>query len=489
VLDFPSFVARPVEAGLHFLHILMARAKTSEQLRARSKTAMIDDLVRGAGELQDFLARVEDLAREGFPYLDAARARTELQLRECIRRIFGEKSSEFQEHRHDRLLMGSPEEKRESIGLIKTLIAKLEQKKLDLQGGPPPQQIPPPGPSPSAPKVPQMTVVPASISTVQMTMAQTVPVNPPPVAMAVAMTTNLDLAAPVAVTNPNPAPLAPPPDSVQEPETPKPSVIPPAPPVSSSVPGAAAMVPIPPKPAVRVDPEPQQQQPPQAERQSALTDSSNVTKPSQPTHQELTPAMHPIVSTGPQRQTPEDCSVSPHVLPHPSKPIGPTTHQEPAPESLRTGSDSVELVRELCRRFHSVARQLRLRGEYRPTLSVEDELDVQDLLHALLRIQFDDIGTEEWTPSYADGASRTTFLLNDNRLAVLVKKTRNGLTAKDLTEQLRIDAERYRTKSRCTSLLCFIYDPEGRIGNPRALETSLTTISESLTIDVLVAPK
>jgi REase_DpnII-MboI len=120
---------------------------------------------------------------------------------------------------------------------------------------------------------------------------------------------------------------------------------------------------------------------------------------------------------------------------------------------------------------------------------VEDEFDVQDLLHALLRIQFDDIGTEEWTPSYAEGAPRTTFLLNDNRLAVLVKKTRNGLTVKDLTEQLRIDTERYRTKSRCTSLLCFIYDPEGRIGNPRALETSLTTVSESLTIDVLVAPK
>ena len=69
------------------------------------------------------------------------------------------------------------------------------------------------------------------------------------------------------------------------------------------------------------------------------------------------------------------------------------------------------------------------------------------------------------------------------------EKTRNGLTVKDLTEQLRIDTERYRTKSRCTSLLCFIYDPEGRIGNPRALETSLTTVSESLTIDVLVAPK
>ncbi len=249
------------------------------------------------------------------------------------------------------------------------------------------------------------------------------------------------------------------------------------------------MSPPPPKPVVRVDPEPQQQLSSETTQQPAQADVSHAAVPPSPPRQEPTPIMNPIPSAGPQQQMPEASPVPPHVLPRPSVPVGPATHQEPAPQSFQAGSDPVELVRVLCRRFHSVARQLRLRGEYRATLSVEDELDVQDLLHALLRIQFDDIGTEEWTPSYAEGASRTTFLLNDNRLAVLVKKTRNGLTAKDLTEQLRIDTERYRSKSRCTSLLCFIYDPEGRIGNPRALETSLTTVSDSLTIDVLVAPK
>ena len=120
---------------------------------------------------------------------------------------------------------------------------------------------------------------------------------------------------------------------------------------------------------------------------------------------------------------------------------------------------------------------------------MEDEIDVQDLLHALLRIQFDDIGTDEWTPSYSGEAPRTTFLLNDGRLAVIVKKTRPGLTAKDLTDQLRIDTERYRSHDRCTTLLCFMYDPEGRIGNPRGLEANLTSVNDSFVIDVLVAPK
>lgn len=163
--------------------------------------------------------------------------------------------------------------------------------------------------------------------------------------------------------------------------------------------------------------------------------------------------------------------------------------RESASQPPRSDSSPLELVKRLCHRFHSVARQLRLRGEYRATLNVEDEFDVQDLLHALLRLQFDDIATDEWTPSYTEGAPRTTFLLDDNRLAVLVKKPRTGLTAKDLTEQLRIDTEHYRAKSRCTTLLCFVYDPEGRIGNPRGLEAALTTVSNSMAIDVLIAPK
>ena len=160
-----------------------------------------------------------------------------------------------------------------------------------------------------------------------------------------------------------------------------------------------------------------------------------------------------------------------------------------APQSLLAESDPLDLVKGLCSRFHAVARQLRLRGEYRATVTVEDEFDAQDLLHAILRTQFDDIGMDEWTPSYAGGSLRTSFLLNNGRLAIIVKKTRPGLNAKDLTDQLRIDAARYRSHDRCTTLLCFMYDPEGRIGNPRDLEADLTSVSDSFIIDVLVAPK
>jgi len=199
--------------------------------------------------------------------------------------------------------------------------------------------------------------------------------------------------------------------------------------------------------------------------------------------------MHPIPSARPEHEMQEPGPIPPQLQPRPSMPIGSSSDQGPATQSPQAGTDPVERVKTLCCRFHSVARQLRLRGEYRATLSVEDEFDAQDLLHALLRIQFDNIDTDEWTPSYSSGAPRTTLLLNDGRLAVIVKKTRPGLNAKDLTDQLRIDIERYQSHGRCTTLLCFMYDPEGRIGNPRGLEASLTSVNDSFVIDVLVAPK
>jgi len=41
--------------------------------------------------------------------------------------------------------------------------------------------------------------------------------------------------------------------------------------------------------------------------------------------------------------------------------------------------------------------------------------DVQDFLHAILKLYFDDIRTEEWHHSFAASYSRTDFLLKFGR--------------------------------------------------------------------------
>jgi hypothetical protein len=158
-------------------------------------------------------------------------------------------------------------------------------------------------------------------------------------------------------------------------------------------------------------------------------------------------------------------------------------------ESPQAENGTLDILRRICARFHLVARQLRLRKEYRPSLEVTDEYDLQDLFYALLRLQFDEVGTEEWAPPYADGARRTSYFLDWDRTVVVVKQTRSGLSSKDLAEQVKADVAHYSARPNGTTLLCFIYDPEGRVGNPRGLEADLTTVSDSYTVEVIVAPK
>ena len=151
--------------------------------------------------------------------------------------------------------------------------------------------------------------------------------------------------------------------------------------------------------------------------------------------------------------------------------------------------DPLHLIRKVCQRFHAVVRQLRLRKDYRPTIEVDDEYDLQDLLCALLKVEFDEVATDEWIPPYTGGASRTTLLVDRDQIAIVAKKTVPGLTTKELTDQVLADAAHYRTQGRCSTLFCFVYDPEGRIGSPKRLETTLTSVSEHCRIEVLVAPK
>ena len=140
-------------------------------------------------------------------------------------------------------------------------------------------------------------------------------------------------------------------------------------------------------------------------------------------------------------------------------------------------------------RFHLIARQLGNRHANRPTLAVEDEYDVQYLLHALLRLDFDDIRAEEWTPSYAGGCSRIDFLLKREQVVVEAKKTSEHVGAKQVEEQLLVDIARYAKYPVCKALVCFVYDPAGRIGDPKGLKADLESrSSQSQKVFVHIRP-
>jgi len=155
----------------------------------------------------------------------------------------------------------------------------------------------------------------------------------------------------------------------------------------------------------------------------------------------------------------------------------------------RNTQSAITLVRTICDRFVIVVNTLAKRHDNRPTISMTDEYDVQDLLGALLKLHFPDVRPEEWTPSYAGNASRMDLLLKSERTVVESKMTRKGLGQKELVTQLAEDILRYRSHPDCRTLICFVYDPAGKCTNPTALENDLTRGHGDLQVIVIVQPK
>lgn len=136
-------------------------------------------------------------------------------------------------------------------------------------------------------------------------------------------------------------------------------------------------------------------------------------------------------------------------------------------------SDHKKELERIFTRFKEVAVQLTKRHDNRSTIIIENEYDVQDLLHALLKLYFDDVRPEEWTPSYAGGAVRTDFLIPEIKTIIEVKKTRDSMNDKTVGEELIIDIEKYQSHPDCDKIYCFVYDPDRKLKNPAGIKKDL----------------
>lgn len=152
--------------------------------------------------------------------------------------------------------------------------------------------------------------------------------------------------------------------------------------------------------------------------------------------------------------------------------------------------NSLDIILNLCNRFPFLARELRTRSHGQKVFEIENEYDIQYLFLAILRLHFDDVRREECTPQYAGGSSRIDFLLKENKIAIELKKTRKGLRAKEVGEQLIIDISRYQSHPSCETLVCFVYDPDLKISNPVGLENDLNSMySNDFKVYTVIAPK
>ncbi len=478
----------------------MARTRAADHQRSRSKTALIEEITRGVTKFQEVLAAVNDLCREGFPYRDAAQSKAELQFRECLRQTFGERSHEFQTYRSFKIRTADKTEIAQTITVIKDLIQTLEDRKLELQGLKPPPKTEPPHEVSVNNTARLMLVSPATPTTVTaqtttpMTAAEAMMTNGEPSMCLVTPTAQTQplapasqISTPILTPTSSPAPTLPPTPTIASALTPTPISV--TPELHAS-----------PIPTPVTHPSPPPESTPFTQPMSSTTDGLAEVKQAPlavvPTSPSISRQHHPSAQTSALNTQSMQSEPSHSGVPAPQdlpldKPSVSLSHPLLIESALDStlDQDPLYLVRKVCHRFHAVARQLRLRKDYRATLEVEDDYDLQDLLCALLKVEFDEVATDEWTPPYSGGAPRTTLLVNRDQIAVVAKKTRSGLTTKELADQVAADSAYYRAQGRCSTLFCFMYDPEGRIGSPKRLETTLTSVSEHCRVEVLVAPK
>lgn len=158
-------------------------------------------------------------------------------------------------------------------------------------------------------------------------------------------------------------------------------------------------------------------------------------------------------------------------------------------EKKKVGDENIEILTRIFKRFHISTLQLQKRYDNRASLEIKDEYDVQDYLHAILKMFFSDIRAEEYSPSRAGKNSRVDFLLKEEKIIIETKMSRPNLKDKKLGEELIIDIERYQEHPDCKKLICFVYDPGYIIKNPYGLEKDLSGLKNNLEVMVFIYPK
>lgn len=148
-----------------------------------------------------------------------------------------------------------------------------------------------------------------------------------------------------------------------------------------------------------------------------------------------------------------------------------------------------QIIERLFGKFHSVAIEINRRHDERHSLDINDEYDVQDLFRGLLKIYFDDIRDEEYTPSYAGGSARMDILLKKEQIVIETKMLRKTLTQRKVRDELIIDKAHYRIHQDCKKMYALVYDPDERLKNPRGFESDLTDIVNGFETEVYVIPR
>ncbi len=152
--------------------------------------------------------------------------------------------------------------------------------------------------------------------------------------------------------------------------------------------------------------------------------------------------------------------------------------------------DAIAGLEEFLRRVPRTIRQLRKRHGDRPPFVVRDEHDLEDLLRAILPLEYDEVRRESRTPSYAS-ATRFDIRLGKEEgsvaLALTVKVVDRSLSESALQTQWQEDIAHYARARDCRAVVALVYDPELLLTNPARVEKMMSHYEGELQVGCVIA--
>jgi len=133
---------------------------------------------------------------------------------------------------------------------------------------------------------------------------------------------------------------------------------------------------------------------------------------------------------------------------------------------------AVHQIEQIFNQFGEISIPLQERRSDRKPLTMDDEADVQYLLHGLLKLHFDDVRREPHTERHSSVSPRIDFLIQNETIGVEVKRASPTRQEHSLRSELAEDKEQYRLDTNIDTLLVFVFDPEKQIGNKAEFEDS-----------------
>lgn len=156
--------------------------------------------------------------------------------------------------------------------------------------------------------------------------------------------------------------------------------------------------------------------------------------------------------------------------------------------------NKIDLLYTVIEKFTSASKSLSERRKGKSIIKIEDEYDMQDILHTMLKPHFPTIKIEEVVPGSDSGKFlKIDFILSDIEVAIECKCIRNKSHASKITKEINDDIQTYHKHGHCSRLIFFIYDKELLIYNPDILEENYSKKQvfdgKDMFIDLRIRPK